>query len=462
MCVTERFLSAQIEKDGASATCSYCKDESNTFSVDQVADSVGTILADFYLHRFFDPEIAPAEGELLQQIISELAGVADGAFAEDVRTVLAGRYAAEWGEVSVDDNPFGPDVRYVRRSLAVTWDFESDWFDFERSLKTETRYFNKHAEHVLASIFEGIDQYRTTSERPVIVEAGPGTGFSKLYRAREFQAEPELREAMKRPDLKVGPPPSEKAVAGRMNAAGVAVFYGATDPDVALAEVRPPVGCKVLIGCFEVIRPLRLLDLPALNELRDDSGSLFDDAHRRWLKRAHFLRGLSWRLSRPVLPNDQPTEYLPTQAIADFLATAESPPLPLDGIVYPSVQAGYTGPFGRSNRLMFGGYRKENFNVVLFHKAATVLRLDESAVISVSDNSAFSLLPEHLDNGPDVEYTVLVAGAEGPSRADDAWDNAALKFSSMKVCYVKDVRFDTVCSSIPRYWTEDREQNAKG
>jgi hypothetical protein len=65
-----------------------------------------------------------------------------------------------------------------------------------------------------------------------------------------------------------------------MSAAGVSVFYGATDRDVALVEVRPPVGSKVLIGCFEVIRPLRLLDLPALNELQDEN-----------LKRTHFLAG---------------------------------------------------------------------------------------------------------------------------------------------------------------------------
>jgi hypothetical protein len=193
-----------------------------------------------------------------------------------------------------------------------------------------------------------------------------------------------------------------------------------------------------------------------------DNGSLFDEAHRRWLKRAHFLRGLSWRLSKPVLPNDQPTEYLPTQAIADFLATAECPPLPLDGIVYPSVQAGYTGPFERSNRIMFGGYRKENFNVVLFHKAATVLGLDENAVISVSDNSAFSHLPEHLEDGPDVEYIVWAEGVENPLPAGDALDNAALKFSSMKVCYVKSVKFDTVCTSIPRYSTERQEKSTKG
>jgi len=36
-----------------------------------------------------------------------------------------------------------------------------------------------------------------------------------------------------------------------MNAGGIAVFYAATAPKVALAEVRPPVGSKVLIGRFE-------------------------------------------------------------------------------------------------------------------------------------------------------------------------------------------------------------------
>jgi len=49
-----------------------------------------------------------------------------------------------------------------------------------------------------------------------------------------------------------------------MNARGVSVFYGAIDPRVALAEVRPPVGSRVAVARFEIIRPLRLLDLNAL------------------------------------------------------------------------------------------------------------------------------------------------------------------------------------------------------
>ena len=66
-----------------------------------------------------------------------------------------------------------------------------------------------------------------------------------------------------------------------------------------------------------------------------------------------FLKSLSDRITRPVMPNDEDFEYLPTQAISDFLATEAS--VPLDGILFPSVQAA-------GNAL----------NVVLFHKSARV------------------------------------------------------------------------------------------
>jgi hypothetical protein len=171
--------------------------------------------------------------------------------------------------------------------------------------------------------------------RPIVVEAGPGTNFERLYRARVFQHEKDFREALKRPDLELGPLRKSPPLASRMNAAGISVFYGATNSSVALAEVRPPVGSKVLVGCFRVIQPLRLLDLVALVKLADKDGSLFDPAHLQELQRSEFLRGLTLRLSKPVMPNDEPFEYLPTQAIADFLARKEWPDL--DGIIYPSV-----------------------------------------------------------------------------------------------------------------------------
>jgi hypothetical protein len=83
------------------------------------------------------------------------------------------------------------------------------------------------------------------------------------------------------------------------------------------------------------------------------SGSIFDAGFAARLERAQFLRSLSGRITQPIMPDDEPFEYLATQAIADFLATESV--VPIDGIIFPSVQ-------------IAGG----GLNVVLFHKAARV------------------------------------------------------------------------------------------
>jgi hypothetical protein len=116
--------------------------------------------------------------------------------------------------------------------------------------------------------------------------------------------------------------------------------------------VRPPVGSQVAVARFEIIRPLRMLDLTALTAV-SVTGSIFDPEHAGRMERAMFLRTLSARITRPVMPDDEHFEYLATQAVADFLATESS--VPIDGIIFPSVQAA-----------------GDVLNVVLFHKAARV------------------------------------------------------------------------------------------
>lgn len=194
---------------------------------------------------------------------------------------------------------------------------------------------------------------RTDDGHPVIVDAGPDTAYPAIFRARVFQSHDNLKEAIKRPDQHLGSPPSANADAGRMNARGISVFYGANSALVALSEVRPPVGSHVVVARFEIIRSLRLLDLTALAAVTTDRGSIFDPTYIDRLERAMFLRNLSSRITRPVMPDDQPSEYLATQAIADFLATENSSPM--DGMIYPSVQVA-----------------GEALNIVLFHKAALV------------------------------------------------------------------------------------------
>jgi len=455
-CVLEPLLREKIEKDGLHGTCSYCQQDEKTLSINQIADSVQSIFTQFYRliesPSLEDQPIAPVSvDQPVTQVIQDLVEATE-MIAEDIRCVLAEREAAEDGDGSKDDS-FNPEKRYVKEPRLDSWEFDYNWRRFEKSLKNETRYFNRSAEDLLTSIFVGIEEHRAINGRPIIVEAGPGNDFVKLYQARVFQTEKSFREAMKQPDVGVGPPPRSAAAAGRMNAAGISVFYGATRATIALAEVRPPVGSKVLIGCFEVIQPLKLLDLVALTDLADEEGSLFDDGHIHRLRRAEFLRGLSRRLSKPVMPNDQPLDYLPTQAIADFLATAATPPL--DGIIYPSVQ---NASHERARRKygFFGPRRDHACNVVLFHRASRVQVLDKGAEISVFDDSFLFQDSETFEMIPDVQYTVWVRPPENP----DATDDALLKFKSLEAYCVSGVKIDTEPIRTSRFLREEREPDS--
>ena len=72
-------------------------------------------------------------------------------------------------------------------------------------------------------------------------------------------------------------------------------------------------------------------------------------------------------MTRPVMPDDQEFEYLPTQAVADFLATENDPTL--DGILFKSTQS------------------DKGDNIVLFHKASRVKRMPLPAGVQLRANT---------------------------------------------------------------------------
>ncbi len=231
----------------------------------------------------------------------------------------------------------------------------------------------------------------TRDRRRLVVDAGPGKHLTSLFRARVFQADNKLAEALKRPDKSLGSPPWQYANAGRMNARGISVFYAANDPKVAIAEVRPPVGSQVAVAKFEIVRPVRLLDLTALSAV-STTGSIFDSTFAGRLERAMFLRSLSSRMTRPVMPDDEVFDYLPTQAVADFLATEST--IKIDGIIFPSVQAVGVA-----------------LNVVLFHKAAKIAELDIPKGTDISASLGHS-----SEEGWEADYSVI---EEVPTKSDE-------------------------------------------
>ena len=256
-----------------------------------------------------------------------------------------------------EETPFSADAHYSERDTN-TRAWQEAWRQFEKSLQTEGRFFNRAAAAHLTEVFGGIDKLRTAERNSLVVDVGPGCKIDHFYRGRVFQTEAPLLEALCRPDRHLGSPPANNAAAGRMNAQGISVFYGADSGSVAIAEVRPPVGSRVAVAKFDIIRRLQLLDLTALPDIYE-SGSIFDETFAARLERASFLKSLGKWMTRPVMPGEEAVNYLATQAVADFLATENDPVF--DGILFPSVQA------------------KDGRNVVLFHKAAGVERLRRPA-----------------------------------------------------------------------------------
>ncbi|MGY4353302.1 hypothetical protein ACVWXM_009819 [Bradyrhizobium sp. GM7.3] len=112
--------------------------------------------------------------------------------------------------------------------------------------------------------------------------------------------------------------------------------------------------------------------------------------YARRLERAQFLKSLSNRITQPVMPDDEPFEYLATQAIADFLATESS--VPIDGIIFPSVQVA-----------------GDVLNVVLFHKAARVEAMEIPSGTEIRARTGQSTA-----EGWEVDYSVF---EEVPPRA---------------------------------------------
>lgn len=392
-CVEDEYLSAEIQRKGKKHKCSYCGGDHNSYSLKELADRVETAFNDHYRKTSDQPSdeqwsmLADSESDYdferegmpVVEAIEQAAQIPHQA-AEDIQGILNDRYYDLESSSLGEETEFADDSYYEEKGVS-SFEWADEWDRFEQSLKSEARFFSQSAAAHLASVFGGIDQLKVRGGRSLVVDAGPEHELNHLYRARVFQSDPPLKEALCYPDRYVGSPPARLANAGRMNARGISVFYGATEAEVAISEVRPPVGSKVVVAKFLLTRPLRLLDLTRISEVYD-KGSVFDPTWIARLERAAFLRTLGNRMTKPVMPDDEAFEYLATQAIADFLATENDPRL--DGIVFRSVQAG------------------KGSNIVLFQKASGVeLRgLPEGSTVEAH-------FGDHTEDGWEPDYCVF-------------------------------------------------------
>ena len=397
-CIGESYLREQIMQNGGVGHCDYCQSKENpTIDLDDLAEQVHAVLGENFYMTSPDPEgidlLAAKEGyweqpgEPVTDVIMNLIDSSEE-LAEAVREYLSDQYDP-WGkDAIVDPCPYASDSQHEERAID-TYEFQESWTSFRREILSRSRFFNQAAKSALEHLFQGVAQLVTHDGEPVVRVLGPA---DSIFRARLAKSNDALGEILKATPGSLGAPPGRYASAGRMNAEGISVFYGATNIHTCIAEIRAPVGGYVAIGRFVPLRELRLLDLTRLGKVFLQ-GSFFDAKHMESLSRVHFLKQLESELSQPVMPGSESRDYLPTQVVAEYLAT--HPDMELDGVMFASSQVALEEEEDTDTQ------EQQGKNVVLFSHACGLEKYDVPDGIEIEVN-------RHLGDPDDPDHSIWI------------------------------------------------------
>lgn len=440
-CVAEIFLNEYIKNNKVVKKCSYCGLKRRTVTLEHISKLFKNALGNHFYQTNPEPTYEESRmayefgnewyrnGEEIEDLFQEIGGIGPE-LASDIREYIEENLYDSSEDIYDAESAYNHSACYDEKVIDGTY-FLEEWENLEKSLKERNRFFTSTS--FLDHIFE--KKFIKLVKDSVVMNLNVNDENSVLYRSRVFQTEDALRKALENPSLELGPPSREFSIEGRMNAKGISVFYGSFDKETAIAEVRPPIGSDVVVAKFKLKRKLNLLNLNALVNLQDrKSGSYFDTDFHDNLQRISFLKKLSRQLSRTIMPNDQPYEYIAAQAISDYLSSRND--LDLDGIIYPS---SYNRPRG--------------MNVALFYKSSRVRLANNSS------DKIFAHTGHHTEDGYEVDYQVFVEKLNdkdedykensihgwfhGKSEGDDREITLEVDYKNLEVHFIKNITIAT-------------------
>jgi hypothetical protein len=340
-CILEDGLADYIRRVGARAKCACCARVRKVVPIEDIGAFMYPVLKDHFVpgedgwvaHMDDDNGHFEQEGESLTDILLDILGE-EPPFLDELEEAIR---AQDPSNPMDGDYPYFDDsVLFRPRRLLLNARYES-WQGVLDELRHSRRFFSEKAKSFFKELFGDIDRlqaYEGGQLCPVVRTLPVG---SMLYRARSCDESELRRRVVARTSTELGPPPREHARAGRMNAAGVPVFYGALDGATCIAEVRPPLRGKVAVAEFATTRRLRLVDFRRLETARYGVPpiSLFQPDYDEQMEKQLFTLRLHRLISAPVLPGNE-SDYLITQAMAEYLAHVRDPNF--DGVSFSSAQ----------------------------------------------------------------------------------------------------------------------------
>lgn len=359
-CVNDLYLKDVIGR-GEERECSYGHRASGTIALEDLAEYIRRVFRNRYIRISKDSKntripfisetnsdvVLNNEGSRVEEIIRRETG-ASKELAADLQRVMEKTFSGDERKLHQKaESPFDEDARYDHIGTGAVFS-GGLWDELQRCID---RKDTARVKEILDSVFRDMSQIFNNAS--VIVEKDPKIEPYNIYRARSFQSEEQLYEAFVKLDQELGPPPPDLVkIGGRLNAANTSVLYAAEKEEVAINEARPAVGSFVLVACFNVIEPIRLLDVSALKSVFKEKSS-FAPSYKPLSEQEMFISTLSDGLSKPVMPGDEPIDYKITQEISKYLSGPNT--LDIDGIIYLSTQTG-----------------KDEKNVAFFDKSARI------------------------------------------------------------------------------------------
>lgn len=307
--------------------------------VEHVAQIFDDVIRSNYTWGHYDNRTDDFFGEEVRTIVSNLAAAED----DDVIEALVNELMAsdDYWPGDGGDPFYHEDATLVRNPGG----FESHsrlWDQFRESIAHGQRFFNDQARELLGRLFQDLHLQRDQAMTKPIYLVNPGDARSKFSRVRIANDAKERETFRKDMPKHLGPPPARKRRPGRMNPSGVVAFYGGFDIDTCIAELRPPVGSTVVSAEFEILKPMVVLDTTAFASPPREP-NVFSDHHSERMAQWRFMQRFMHEIAQPISPDDEHLDYIPTQAVAEYLLNhhvfeLEGQQVKIEAILYRSAQ----------------------------------------------------------------------------------------------------------------------------
>ncbi|GIG54543.1 HEPN-associated N-terminal domain-containing protein [Demequina activiva] len=336
-CVDDEVLQAAVAgavEDGEK--CSFCG-AAGAASLDVLTEAFVVGIGHYYGDP--DAELVPWES---REGGYQVATYSTGELMMDFGDVLTGPGVLDAVEEAIGDRDWVEALWMESKRDAA---LESAWDRFRHAVMHETRFIYWLADgddeswlgagDIPASRF--LHHFaQMVVDHDLIVEFAPGEAFHRA----QIHSGPAIDGGATA--YRLGTAPYELSMRpNRMNPAGIPMFYGALEPETAIAEVSahtPGSGDHVTVGTFVASERIDVVDLTRLPVLP----SVFDPERGGDVRREiQFMHSFVKELQRPSGELTAAVDYVPTQVVTEFILRALHRVVEgvrqLSGVIYPSV-----------------------------------------------------------------------------------------------------------------------------